>query len=96
MPQVNYNPSNMQKCRCRVCPVHNTSACIMQKMSATGPQPGMLPDPDVVEGLYCSQAVNKSVCSDLNSELPCQCPTCAVWHENGLHRRYYCIHGSAA
>lgn len=96
MPLVNYNMSNLQKCRCGVCPVRNSSACITEKLARTQPKPGMLPDPDVVERLYCSQAVSKSICSDLNQALPCQCPTCAVWHENGLRRQYYCIHGSAA
>ncbi len=62
---------------------------------AARPQQAMLADPRMVEGLYCSQAVGKSKCSDLNARLACVCPTCAVWQENGLLTNYFCINGPA-
>lgn len=56
----------------------------------------MLPDPNMIEGIYCSQAVGKSECADLNGRLACVCPTCAVWQGYNLLTNYFCIHGSAS
>ena len=79
MPVVDYNLTNLQRCRCMTCPVFQNSQCVMQK----------------VEGIYCSQAVDKSQCTDLNGNLACVCPTCAVWQEYGLQTNYFCIKGAA-
>jgi hypothetical protein len=95
MPQIPYDMSNMQKCRCSACPVHANSACIKQRMAGMQMQPGMLPDPSMMEGLYCTTAVGKSRCNDLDSSLACICPTCAVWQENGLVTNYFCLRGPA-
>lgn len=121
MSPVAYNASNLQKCRCGACPVHNTSQCVAGRMAGmqaamqpamagqpgpsmgggTAAQPGAqaqavrVPDPDLMEGVYCSQAVGKSPCNDLNGRLACVCPTCAVWTENNLTTNYFCIHGAA-
>ncbi len=93
MPTIPFTPENINKCRCGVCPVHQKSQCIAQKMAQM--QPGMQPDPHGFEGLYCSQAVGKSACTDLNRNLACVCPTCAVWQENGLQTNYFCVQGAA-
>jgi hypothetical protein len=96
MPIVNYNMPNLQKCRCFSCPVHQASQCITQKMAGKPMPPPELPDPYMVEGLYCSAAVSRSACTDLNRSLTCICPTCPVWQENGLQTNYFCMKGPAS
>lgn len=41
--------------------------------------------------LYCSGAVGRSSCSDLDDTKPCQCPTCTVWASHQLRSTYYCM-----
>ena len=48
------------------------------------------PNPEDMQELYCSKAVGKSNCGDLNDGEMCQCPTCAVWSANSLGSTYYC------
>lgn len=47
---------------------------------------------DMIE-LYCSEAVGRSSCNDLDGAKPCQCPTCAVWASHQLDSTYYCMSG---
>lgn len=49
---------------------------------------------DMIE-LFCSKAVGKSDCSDLDSRQKCNCPDCAVWSKSGLKTAYYCMRGSS-
>ncbi len=53
------------------------------------------PRPDEMQELYCSEAVGKSNCDDLDEEKMCQCQDCAVWQQNRLGRTYFCLSGSA-
>jgi hypothetical protein len=49
------------------------------------------PPKEEMKELYCSQAVGKSNCPDLNRKGICQCPTCAVWQNKNLAGMYYCL-----
>lgn len=51
--------------------------------------------PEQMIGLYCSSAIGKSSCGDLDGAKDCVCPTCRVWNENNLSQYKYCIHGDA-
>lgn len=95
MAAVPYTQDNWDRCRCFDCPVHNSSQCITQKMQSMGMagRPKMVPPADMAEGMYCSQAVGKSKCNDLNGDLSCICPTCQVWQMYGLKERWFCIGG---
>ncbi len=95
--RVEYNFERLQDCQCGACPVHDTSACVMEK---TG---GMkfttcssTPDPDDVEGIYCSFQKGKSSCTDLDVSKACLCPTCPVWRSHSLDTSYYCVKGAAS
>lgn len=96
MPQVNYNMSTLERCRCVVCPVQASSQCIAERTAGKPMPPHSLPDPIEVNSVYCSQAVGRSVCTDLNRSLTCMCPTCPVWQEYGLQSNYFCIKGAAS
>ncbi|MCL6431203.1 MAG: DUF2769 domain-containing protein [Anaerolineae bacterium] len=96
MPAIPFNMDNVVKCRCGTCPVHSASQCIMQRAAGMPMPPPSLPDPTKFEGVYCSQAVGKSTCTDLDGNLACVCPTCAVWQENGLQTNYFCMRGAAS
>ncbi|MDA8188512.1 MAG: DUF2769 domain-containing protein [Dehalococcoidales bacterium] len=94
MPRVAYNLDSLSKCRCGACPLHQASQCITTKMAGMKMQPGVLPPANVLEGMYCSEAVGKSRCNDLDNTKACICPTCAVWSENNLSSSYFCTRGS--
>ncbi|MBI2954115.1 MAG: DUF2769 domain-containing protein [Chloroflexi bacterium] len=55
-----------------------------------------LPAPQAVQMEFCSQDVGKSECTDLNTQLACNCPGCPVWIRNGLNSSYFCSRGPAA
>lgn len=46
---IPFNAENIKKCRRGVCPLHQASQCITQKMAQM--RPGMPPDPHGFEGL---------------------------------------------
>lgn len=94
--QVEYDFDSLQNCQCGACEVHDGSSCIMQKTNGlkftTCSSP---PDPDQVEGIYCSAQRGKSSCSDLATDKACLCPTCTVWRSHDLHTAYFCTRGAA-
>ncbi len=53
------------------------------------------PKPAGMQELYCSEAVGKSNCGDLDEGKMCQCPDCVVWQQNKLGSTYFCLSGSA-
>ncbi len=53
------------------------------------------PAPANMRELFCSKAVGKSSCRDLDSQRQCQCADCQVWTDSGLGDGYFCVHGSA-
>lgn len=55
-----------------------------------------MPAPQAVQMLFCSHAVGKSECTDLNTSLACNCPGCPVWTRNDLGSTYFCTRGAAA
>ena len=95
--RVEYEFDALQNCQCGGCPVHDGSQCVIQRTS------GMKfthcstdPDPDSVEGIYCSYRKGASQCSDLAANKACLCPTCTVWRMHNLDTAYFCIHGAAS
>ena len=96
MARVAYTVQNIEKCQCGSCPVYKSSSCAMAKNASITWTPGVLPPADIIEGIYCADAVGKSRCNDLDGTKPCLCPTCDVWKENNLRSTYFCLHGSAA
>ena len=52
---------------------------------------GMYFERDRLPGMYCS--TGKALCNDLDFEKECQCPTCPVWMENKLEKKFYCQYG---
>ena len=53
------------------------------------------PAPANMRELFCSKAVGKSSCQDLESQRQCQCADCQVFADSGLGSGYFCVHGSA-
>ncbi len=94
--KVEYNFEDLQNCQCGDCPVHDGSQCVMQRTN------GMKfttcssdPEPDQVEGIYCSARKGKSACGDLAVSKACLCPTCTVWRSHDLDTAYFCVNGAA-
>ncbi|MBI2864104.1 MAG: DUF2769 domain-containing protein [Chloroflexi bacterium] len=101
MPRVEYTATNLQNCRCSNCPVRETSACIAGKVAALGQMhtsgaTAPMAAPQALQMLFCSHAVGKSECTDLNTKLACNCPGCEVWTSHNLASAYFCSHGAAA
>lgn len=94
MAKVDYTMENVERCQCGKCPVYRSSACAKEK-NATITDWTTLPSADVIEGIYCTSAVDKSNCDDLDSKLSCQCFSCPVFEECGLDGGYFCIRGAA-
>ncbi len=96
MATVPYTMENVDRCRCGKCPVYLSSPCAIAKNETITWTPGVLPPADVIEGIYCAEAVGKSRCDDLDASKSCNCPTCRVWEDYGLDSTHFCIHGAAA
>lgn len=95
MPRVLYTIQNIERCKCGSCPVYLSSARAKAKNATIDWSPGVLPPADVIEGIYCAEAVGKSKCGDLDGTKPCNCPSCPVWESCGLDDTYYCLKGAA-
>ena len=103
MPIVDYNMDNAGKCQCAKCPVQADSACAqekIQKMMQMKEQMqsmdgGGMPEPQMMPGLYCAEAVGKASCDDLDFAQGCICDTCLVHQEHNLKSYRYCREGSA-
>ena len=96
MPRVLYTIQNVEHCKCGSCPVYLSSPCAKAKNASIDWKPGVLPPADVIEGIYCAEAVGKSKCDDLDGTKACNCPSCPVWESCGLNGTHYCLKGSAA
>lgn len=101
MPKVEYTLENLSNCRCSNCPVRETSSCIANKVAQMGhlsssQAVARMPAPEAVQMLFCSQAVGKSECNDLDTNKACNCPGCSVWTQNQLSSSYFCTRGAAA
>ena len=101
MPRVEYTIQNLENCRCPNCPVRESSSCIASKVAGMGQShtsgsTARMPAPQAVQMLFCSHAVGKSDCADLNASMACNCPGCSVWSVNELNSSYYCTRGAAA
>ena len=101
MPKVEFTISNLENCRCSNCPVRESSSCVASKVSQMGQShtsgsAARMPDPQAVQMLFCSQAVGKSECTDLNASMACNCPGCSVWSVNQLSSSYFCSRGAAS
>jgi hypothetical protein len=90
---------NLQKCICKTCPVQAESVCAKQKKMKVQKmmESKMLPDAEMVAGVYC--ATGKSSCGDLDFSKMCQCNECPLWEEcdliSGQPMGYYCRDGQA-
>ncbi|MBI2863071.1 MAG: DUF2769 domain-containing protein [Chloroflexi bacterium] len=101
MPKVEYTIQNLESCRCSNCPVRESSNCIAGKVAELGQISSSggaqrMPAPQAVQMLFCSQAVGKSECNDLNASMACNCPGCPVWSVNELNSTYFCNRGAAS
>ncbi len=95
MATVPYTMKNVDRCQCGSCPVYLSSPCAIAKNETITWTPGVLPPADVIEGIYCAEAVGKSKCNDLDPARNCNCPTCRVWGDYELASTHFCIHGAA-
>lgn len=101
MPKVDYTRETFNKCLCGGCPVQLKSPCIIGKEELLAPKKdalqneGKMPDPKEMPGIYCTEAVGKSECEDLNKEKNCLCPACPVAIIENINNNYYCTKGSA-
>lgn len=93
MQTVEYTRENVDRCQCGKCPVYKSSQCAKDKNASI--DWNKLPPADQIEGMYCSPAVDKSACDDLDSMLACQCFSCPVFEECSLSDGYFCIRGAA-
>lgn len=93
MASVDYTMQNIERCQCGKCPVYKSSECAKAKNATIDWT--QLPPADLIEGIYCSSAVDKSKCGDLDATLSCQCFSCPVFEECGLTDGYFCVRGSA-
>jgi len=96
MAEVPYELRNVERCQCGKCPVYKSSPCAIAYNAKIDWSPGKLPDPKVIEGIYCATAVGKTKCNDLDATRPCLCPSCPVWDEAGLEQTYFCAKGPAS
>jgi hypothetical protein len=90
---VAYTRENIDKCWCGGCPVQARSRCARDLYQESLKEPGKLPPPERLGGMYCS--TGKAICDDIDAVALCNCPGCLVWSENGLSDNHYCLHGSA-
>ena len=74
MPRVLYTVQNVEKCQCGSCPVYLSSPSAKAKNATIDWKPGVLPPADVIEGIYCAEAVGKSKCDDLDGTKAVQLP----------------------
>jgi len=91
------------KCNCSSCPVHMMSECVEEKrMKAMKMMPKiketkMMPEPEMVPGMYCVNG--KATCTDIDTKQMCQCNICLLWKEfdlpHGEPTGYYCRDGTA-
>ncbi|MEW6010265.1 MAG: DUF2769 domain-containing protein [Euryarchaeota archaeon] len=99
MSKVEFNRENLEKCICKTCPVQAESSCAKEKNMKVKEmmEENMMPDPEMVPGLYCARG--KASCSDLDTSKMCQCNECALWKEydlpEGSPMGYYCRDGEA-
>ena len=99
---VPYTVSNIEKCRCPQCPVQAGSSCAQEKLRNLNNEMSTLPansapEPQKVPGVYCSSG--EALCTDLDPNEQCLCPTCSVWTEHCLEKgtpmMYFCNNGKA-
>ncbi|MBU4535727.1 MAG: DUF2769 domain-containing protein [Euryarchaeota archaeon] len=93
---------NLQKCLYTTCPIQEDSACVkekgmkMQDMMPKMMESKMMPDPEMVPGMYC--ATGKSSCGDIDTNKRCICNECALWEEYDLPNQkpkgFYCRDGA--
>jgi hypothetical protein len=103
LSKVEFNMENWEKCICRICPVQADSNCVGEKkMKAMEMMPKlkeskMMPDPEMVPGVYCANG--KAACTDIDTSKMCNCNQCALWKEydlpNGEPMGYFCRDGAA-
>jgi len=99
LSKVEFNRENLEKCICKTCPVQAESSCAKEKNMKVKEmmEENMMPDPEMVPGLYCARG--KASCSDLDTSKMCQCNECALWKEydlpEGSPMGYYCRDGEA-
>ena len=94
--RVEYNFDLLQNCQCGGCPVHDASPCVMQKTEGMKfTTCSSTPQPDDVEGIYCSYDKGKSTCTGFDVAKACLCPTCMVWRSHNLDTSYFCVKGAA-
>jgi len=93
MRAVEYSRSNIDKCWCGQCPVQKDSQCVKELSDAAAANPGELPPPAKLGGLYC--ATGRAACHDIEIINLCNCPACLVWAEHELASNHYCVLGMA-
>lgn len=100
MAEIEYSRESYNRCNCGGCPVQRRSACVQELERALGPlkdgiqRDGVMPEPEAMPGVYCSSAVGRSRCEDLDGGKACLCPACTLAITEGLEGSYYCLGGA--
>jgi hypothetical protein len=99
---VPYTITNIERCKCLLCPVQARSSCAQEKIGNLKNEMDNLPEnevpaPQKVPGVYCSSG--EANCTDLDPNEQCMCKTCAVWIEYDLETEtpmfYFCDNGKS-